>query len=127
MDETKLKKDLAAAVAFVEEYQVQWKALAELDGERQILDIEEYGITSTCHIRERLFAISKADQCQEVSIPCRKVRKKHYGDDVPVDTPGEPLHKFRTGEEKAILIVHSSFLTQPKGPHQFTKIIEAYQ
>ncbi len=126
MDEAKLRKDLAAEVAFVEDYQVQWKPLAELDKERQLLDVEEYGITSTCRIRERLFAVDRAEKCREIQIPCHVVRKKHYGEEVPTETPGEPLGKFCSGEDQAVLIVHSSFLTQPHGPHQFTKKIEAY-
>jgi len=126
MDEAKIKKELAAAIPFVDEYPIRWINRQELSGERQLLDVEEYGITSTCQIRERLFVMEPNGPCREITISPRKVRKKHYGEEVPVDTPGDMLSQVLTGNEETILIVHSSILTQPKGPHQFKKIIEAY-
>lgn len=127
MDEASLKKSLGPLVPFAEEYQVQWKNLQELDRERQLLDVEEYGITSTCHIREKILVLDESGKAAEKEIACRTVRKKHYGEEVPTDVPGDPLRKALTGEEKMVVLAHSSFLSQPKGPHELKRILEVYQ
>jgi hypothetical protein len=127
MDEEKLKKLLSASIPFAEEYEVQWKGIPELDGDRRLLDVEEYGITSTCQIRERLFVVEKVDVVKENTIVCRTVRKKHYGDDESVDTPGNPIGSTLTGKETIVIVAHSSFLTQPQGPHNLKRVLEAYR
>lgn len=127
MDDSVLKKMMVGSVPFAEEYEVQWKDSRTLDRERQLLDVEEYGITSSCTIHEKLFILDDQEKVEEIPVRPRKVLKKHYGEHVPVDVPGEPIGTQLKGEQKMVLVVHSSFITQPKGPHSLKRIIEAYR
>ncbi|OGF62582.1 MAG: hypothetical protein A2Y62_11775 [Candidatus Fischerbacteria bacterium RBG_13_37_8] len=109
----------------VEHYDVLEKKLAELQKQRILKDIEEYGITSSFFHYERLF-ILKNNKVVEKNIQRQKTRLKEYGQDEKIEEEGKPLENYIDGTEDAIIIASSMIDTKPKGPHTFKKELEIY-
>ena len=109
----------------VEKYAISEKKLQELDKNRKLNDVEEYGITSSVRHFERLFILNRGELIEK-DVVRHKIRKKDYGKDKVVEDEGKPLIDYMNGKVDAIIIVSSFFDTRPKGPHLFRKDIEIY-
>jgi len=109
----------------VEKYAIAEKKLQDLNKERKLNDIEEYGVTSSLKHFERLFVLHNG-KLEEKDIAHHKIRKKHYGKDRISEEAGAPLKNYLDGKEEAVIIVSSLFDTRPKGPHHFQKDLEVY-
>ncbi len=124
--ENQIKTMLADLVENINDYSVEVLPRDRLNPERQILDVEIHGIMSTTTALERIFAY-RDQSLREVPIKKRRVLRKDYGDYEPLDEMGEPVGGCLDGSEELVIIVHNSFHTQPKGPHEFRRVIEVYR
>ena len=109
----------------VEKYAISEKKFQDLNKERMLNDIEEYGVTSSSRHFERLFVLHNG-KLEEKDIARHKVRKQDYGKERLSEEEGKPLKHYLDGKEDAIIIVSSLFQTRPKGPHHFQKDLEIY-
>lgn len=124
--EDQIKNMLADLVENISDYSVEFLPRDQLNPERQILNVEIHGIMSTTTALERIFTCRNR-LLSELPIKKRRVLRKDYGDYEPLDEMGEPVGRHLDGSEDLVIIVHNSFHTQPKGPHEFRRVIEVYQ
>lgn len=117
---------LADLVENINDYSVEFLPRHQLNPERQILEVEIHGIMSTTTALERIFTY-RDQLLSELPIKKRRVLRKDYGDYEPLDEMGEPVSRYLDGSEELVIIVHNSFHTQPKGPHEFRRVIEVYR
>lgn len=121
----KIMRLLADYLFEVEKYEIKEKGMSELDRNRVLKDVEEYGIMSSSFYFERLFVYNNG-KISEKRVKRYKLRKKYYGVDNILEEQGVAISEYLNGREEAVVIALSIIDTKPKGPHIFRKELEIY-
>lgn len=124
--EQKLEQQLENLIIGFSDYQIAYFPKSALDLHREILEIRYEGITEQSLTHERLLVLTKG-KVSEIKIGKHIEIHYDYGDFRNDKEDGEPIQNHLTGTEEAVILVHSEFLTRPKGPHQTIKTIHIYE